>query len=135
MDVMCSFLRTRRAKKPDGAAQWGGAGIVINSESSVTGANRGRDSGTTIPNPSNGTDGIGLTSTGGGFPGARVREHHGQEDTQCLNWPPRIHRATNTARNGESDPVQQAHLEEEQHQQRMLNLEINILGEQQQLLP
>ncbi len=62
-------------------AQWGGAGIVINSESSVTGANRGRDSGTTTLRPSNGTDGIGLTSTGGGFPGARVRKHHGQEDT------------------------------------------------------
>ena len=71
-------------------------------------------------------------STGGGFPGARVREHHGQEDTQRLNWTPRIHRATNTARNGESDPVQQAHLEEEQHQQCMLILEINILWEQQQ---
>jgi len=75
-------LRTRRARKPDGAAQWGGAGIVINSESSVTGANRGRDSGTTTLCPSNGTDGIGLTSTGGGFPGAHVREHHGQEGTQ-----------------------------------------------------
>jgi len=65
-------LRTRRARKPDGAVQWGGAGIVINSESSVTGAGRGRDSGTTTLRPINGTDGIGLTSTGGGFPGARV---------------------------------------------------------------
>jgi hypothetical protein len=112
--------------------QWGGAGIVINSESSVTGADRGHDSGTTTLRPSNGTDRIGLTSTGGGFPGARVREHHGQEDTQRLNWPPCIHRVTNTVRDGESYSVQQGNLEEEQHQQSTLNLEINILGEQQQ---
>ena len=71
-------------------------------------------------------------STGGGFPGARVREHHGQEDMQRLNWPPSIHRVTNTVRNGESYSGQQGNLEEEQHQQKSLNLEINILGEQQQ---
>jgi hypothetical protein len=82
--------------------------------------------------PNNGTVGIGLASTGGGFPGARVREHHGQEDTQRLNWPPRIHRLTNTVRNEESYSVQQGNLEEGHHQQSTLNLEINILGEQQQ---
>ena len=96
------------------------------------GADRGHDSGTTTLRPNNGTDGIGLASTGGGFPGARVREHHGQGDTQRLNWPPRIHRVTNTVRNGESNLVQQGNLEEGQRQQSTLNLEINILGKQQQ---
>jgi hypothetical protein len=68
------------ASVPDGIREWGGAGIVGSSRSPVNGAGRQRTQGTQFPPPRNGTTGGRATSTGGGFPGARVGEHNGHQD-------------------------------------------------------
>jgi hypothetical protein len=62
-------------------SEWGGTGVVTNSNPPVLGANRGHDQGAATPPPDNGADGQGRVSTGGGPPGARVKRQHGQEYT------------------------------------------------------
>jgi hypothetical protein len=69
--------------QPDGWGEWGGAGIVMNLNPPVSGADRGHDQGTATPPPDNGADRQGRVSTGGGPPGARVKRQHGQKYTQA----------------------------------------------------
>ena len=54
-------------------------------ESSVTGANRGCEPGTSSSWPKNGTTGTAYTSTGGGSPGSSVRGQHGYRDALLNN--------------------------------------------------
>ncbi len=60
--------------QPDGWGEWGGAGIVMNLNPPVLGADRGHDQGAATPPPDNGADRQGRVSTGGGPPGARVKK-------------------------------------------------------------
>ena len=65
--------------------KWGGAGIIRLIESSVTGANRGCESGTSSSLPENGTIGTAYISTGGGSPGSNVRGQYGYRDALLNN--------------------------------------------------
>ncbi len=42
--------------QPDGWGEWGGAGIVMNLNPPVSGADRGHDQGAATPPPDNGAD-------------------------------------------------------------------------------
>jgi hypothetical protein len=72
-------LSPHSADEPDGWGEWGGAGIIMNLNPSVSGVDRGHDQGAATPPPNNGAGRPERVSTGGGPPGARVRRQHGQE--------------------------------------------------------
>ena len=48
--------------QPDGWGEWGGAGIVMNLNPPVSGADRGHDQGAATPPPDNGADRQGRVS-------------------------------------------------------------------------